>query len=71
MTRRSVAATLFCHAGDVKRRVGSQVLAGAAQLVPDFGHLNPNPNRWWSIVSMLVALIKANFDYRLHDQVAE
>ena len=28
-------------------------------------------DRLWSIVSMLVALIKANSDYRLHDQAAE
>jgi four helix bundle protein len=27
----------------------------------------PGKDRLWSIVSMLVALIKANSDYRLHD----
>ena len=29
--------------------------------------LLPGKDRLWSIVSMLVALIKANSDYRLHD----
>ena len=28
----------------------------------------PGKDRLWSIVSMLVALIKANSDYRLHDE---
>jgi len=28
----------------------------------------PGKNRLWSIVSMMVALIKANSDYRLHDE---
>jgi hypothetical protein len=27
----------------------------------------PGKDRLWSIVSMLVALIRANSDYRLHD----
>jgi four helix bundle protein len=29
--------------------------------------IRPGKDRLWSIVSMLVALIKANSDYRLHD----
>ena len=31
----------------------------------------PGKDRLWSIVSMLVAWIKANSDYRLHDGSAE
>ena len=31
----------------------------------------PGKDRLWSIVSMLVGLIKANSDYRLHDQAPE
>ena len=33
--------------------------------------LLPGKDRLWSIVSMLVALIKANSDYRLHDSSPE
>ena len=31
----------------------------------------PGKDRLWSIVSMRVGLIKANSDYRLHDQIQE
>ena len=31
----------------------------------------PGKDRLWSLVSMLVALLKANSDYRLHDRSAE
>ena len=33
--------------------------------------LSPGKDRLWSVVSMLVALIKANSDYRLHEDSSE
>lgn len=33
--------------------------------------LSPGKDRLWSVVSMLVALIKANSDYRLHEETSE